>query len=74
MTPRHLLFLVTMRAVITVHAPDRVGDLDENQIRSYVEQDQMASQEAILDIVGQCWQGGENSSGHRRVRFSVRVN
>ena len=74
---RHMatsLLAVEMPPVGTVHAPDGVGDLVENHARSDVEQDKVASQEAVLDIAGQWRQGGQNSSGHRGVRLVVRVD
>src|SRR5687767_399784 len=67
--------LVTRRSsAITVRAPDGVGNPVENHPCPDVEQDQMASQEAILDVVGQWGQYRENLPRHGRVRFSVRVD
>src|SRR5687768_10335425 len=66
--------LMERQVLITVHAPDGVRDPVENYARAHIEQDEMPSQEAVFDVVGQCRQGGENSSGHGRVRFSIRVD
>src|SRR5687767_8432574 len=65
--------LVERQAAITVHAPDGVRDPVKDDVRSYIEQDEMTSQEAILDVVGECRQYRENRSGHSRERLSVRV-
>src|SRR5688500_12993370 len=41
---------------ITVRASDGVRDPIKDDVRSHIEQDEMTSQEAILDVVGECRQ------------------